>query len=474
MVFIEKPFVDKHLSKREVNEKYYKRALMVTLVKQQTNSQRQKMSAKFDQKTPVKEPEPDFESTRILEKLNVDYNVISNLDSFGVTSTESDYLLEKPVENLAKKIDEQQEQKVIEKPVEIIKEKVVQIPIESQKIKKRNRQSNESDTGGVKSKKQKSNTSSDYEDYGDEDEEDVDSDTESLIIAESNSESVPKTELINQKHKPIEEKIDKDDSIQEPDEEAPKSPTSENISLIQDFTPKVIPLDKPVETFFTKTDEFQEPVKKAESTEDKLSLFDLISKLQDKLIEQPVKSQNNQPHPTHPHPSKASQYPAENPREYEYIDNVHENISYTLWNLNSNPPLKVLVRSSTDGYINTEHSSMNSVVLYSKLEYQPQFGCEKLSTKDYCKMWAKSYLRNFCDVFLCRINVFNNKLISVTKIGYDELLPKDLEFNTNHTLNHMRNLFENLIRMNFGSYLMNKEPNWAKFDILQSLQGHKA
>jgi len=61
-------------------------------------------------------------------------------------------------------------------------------------------------------------------------------------------------------------------------------------------------------------------------------------------------------------------------------------------------------------------------VLYPKLEYQPQFGGEKLSHKDYCKMWAKSFIRNSCDVILFRINVFMNKLISTACLSHKEIL----------------------------------------------------
>ena len=68
---------------------------------------------------------------------------------------------------------------------------------------------------------------------------------------------------------------------------------------------------------------------------------------------------------------------------------MHENVHYSLWTFNLNKPVRVLIRASIDGYVNTETSSFNSVVLHPKLEYQPQFGCEELSIKDYAKMWTK-------------------------------------------------------------------------------------
>lgn len=167
------------------------------------------------------------------------------------------------------------------------------------------------------------------------------------------------------------------------------------------------------------------------------------------------------------------QTPVENAREFDYLENMHDNLSYTLWTLSGNNPIKILVRSSTDGYINTEHSSQNSVVLYSKLEYQPQFGCERLSTKDHCRMWAKSYLRNCCDVFLCRINVFTNRLISVSKLAHEEILPKDAEFNPHQGLNHLKNFLENIFRFETSSYLATKEPNEQRINLLRSSSANK-
>ncbi|CAF0998202.1 unnamed protein product [Brachionus calyciflorus] len=511
VIFIEKPFVDKHLSKREINEKFYKRSLFVTLVKHQPGVHRSKVNKTLE--TPQKESQAKQpEAQRILEKLNVDYNIVSSFESFGVTSVESNLknseeklmekinenvsesnveeLIVKNSDNISEKIEENSEEKQVEKINE--NENIllptpfstVEQPVE--KLKKRNRLSNDSNKSFTTSKKLKADTSSDYEDYGSDDE--MDSEENGLVIADNtNNDTVSRNENLTDIKKEIinseigdKNETKNDESIEEPDE--PKSPTPENNLIVLDFIPKVIPLEKPNNSNIIteqtplekeKQSKFEE-TKKLETPEDKLSLFDLISKLQDKLVEQPVKTENNQPHQTHPNPSKASQFPAENPREYDYIENVHDNLNYTLWTLNSNPPMKILIRYSTDGYINTEHSSMNSVVIHPKLEYQPQFGCEKLSTKDYCKMWAKSYLRNFCDIFLCRINVFTHKLLSVDKIAYDNLLPKDLEFNTNQTLNHLRNLLQNLYRLEKGFYLINKQPNWSKFDILKSVQGQKA
>lgn len=115
---------------------------------------------------------------------------------------------------------------------------------------------------------------------------------------------------------------------------------------------------------------------------------------------------------------KTSQQPAENVKDYTYIENIHENVNYKLWVISGPKPIRILVRSSVAGYVNTESSSRSSVVLHSRLEYQPQFGCEKLTHKDYCFMWAKSFVRNLSDVILCKISTFKMQITFLYRIKF--------------------------------------------------------
>lgn len=422
----------------------------MTFVKSQTGSLRPKVS-KFSPNTEIKSS-PLKEPERILEKLNVDYNVMSNFESFGVES----------IKNNVEKPDKPAEEIIVKKKQGI--NSTIEMDLDEDKLKKRNRASTDSVLNSVVSKKMRSNNSSDYEDYGDE------SDHEGLIIAEINHEKNQKIIMENQCKQKNDQKIKDVTKKSEELEEAPLSPGT--VTPPPELVPKVIPLNKNIQTGEkpapTSSNQKLEESKKIETTEDKLSLFDLISKLQDKLVDKPVK--NNQPQTTHHHIPKASNFSIENPREYQYFDNVHDNLNYSLWRLDS---MKILIRSSTVGYVNTEHSSMNPIVIYPKIEYQPQFGCERLSTKDYCKMWAKSFLRNYCDIYLCRINVFTNKLISVSDIKFDQLLPSDLQLNTNQTLNHLRALLNKFKILENGNYLLNKDLKNNCFNLLKSISGSK-
>jgi hypothetical protein len=63
-----------------------------------------------------------------------------------------------------------------------------------------------------------------------------------------------------------------------------------------------------------------------------------------------------------------------------------------------------------------------------------------------------------------------NKLISVSSLKHNEILPNDCEFNPNHALNQMRSLFERFMGLEESNYLITKESNDDKLSILKSTQ----
>ncbi len=51
-----------------------------------------------------------------------------------------------------------------------------------------------------------------------------------------------------------------------------------------------------------------------------------------------------------------AQHASEQVKDYSNMESMHENVSYFLWELNG---MKVIVRLSIDGYVNSESSSLN-------------------------------------------------------------------------------------------------------------------
>ncbi|CAF0798145.1 unnamed protein product [Adineta steineri] len=99
---------------------------------------------------------------------------------------------------------------------------------------------------------------------------------------------------------------------------------------------------------------------------------------------------------------------------------IQGNYEYCLWQLGT---LQILIRSSHHGYCQNNPPNTNDelVTCYSKLEYQPQFGLEQITDKEYRLIWFESYLRHGASVLVGRINVFTQQLLRVEKMTYENI-----------------------------------------------------
>jgi hypothetical protein len=280
-IYFEKPLPSAKMSQREKNEKFYKKSLITTLIKQHTNfttrsntvMRTRAQSSSYDPNTSLKNS-PQKESTiinesRKLEKSNLnvtDLSSLSKMDTFGLSQNQS----KEPTEQEKEKTD-------------LVLNSPESPPLINQKPKRAKRlvsSSSENDDDDLV-KKFKSANSSDYESYEEEDEN-------NLIIEDDNQEkqeastSAPASPqfLFNHPAEPTSPALS---TIQEPD-------NNFNFEMIQ---PKVIPLEK-VETNSSKVNpsssaqKSETPSKKSDDdsfeANNKPSLFDLISKMQEKLI----------------------------------------------------------------------------------------------------------------------------------------------------------------------------------------------
>lgn len=130
---------------------------------------------------------------------------------------------------------------------------------------------------------------------------------------------------------------------------------------INKIQPKVIPLIRN-----ESNSQKKEPKSEAKETDEskpaeKLTLLDLISKMQEKLINAPATSSmvNTQAQQmlsaiSDTKPKQSS----EKNTDYVNIENIHDNVSYHLWQFDT---VKIIIRLSIDGYVNTESSSLNVI-----------------------------------------------------------------------------------------------------------------
>lgn len=89
---------------------------------------------------------------------------------------------------------------------------------------------------------------------------------------------------------------------------------------------------------------------------------------------------------------------------------VQGNYEYCLWQLGT---LQLLIRSSFHGFSRRQLDDGNLndelITCYSKLEYQPQFGCEQITDREYRLIWLESYLRHGASVLVGRLH-FNSSV----------------------------------------------------------------
>ena len=253
---------------------------MVSLVKQ-SNLTRSKIESRTRQnkREYAEEKRDEAKGDRILESLNVDYSLINDMDTFG--------FLDKKSENKSLNVSAELNKSVSNAPDPILEKKDES---SKQDLEKTLDYSTEESAATIKPAKKVVNLSGD--EYSSDE-----SDSMLIIdqIEEEKGASPTKKPKLNQPDVPVEKKIEEIDYN-------PESPKMETESFdFGNIKPVIIPLDskkeavqKPEDKPVPQTSQSASNDKKFDpkkvDTEEKLSLFDLISKMQEKLINAPQAS----------------------------------------------------------------------------------------------------------------------------------------------------------------------------------------
>ena len=253
---------------------------MVSLVKQ-SNLTRSKIESRTRQnkREYAEEKRDEAKGDRILESLNVDYSLINDMDTFG--------FLDKKSENKSLNVSAELNKSVSNAPDPILEKKDES---SKQDLEKTLDYSTEESAATIKPVKKVVNLSGD--EYSSDENDSM------LIIDQVEEEkgaSPTKKPKLNQPDVPVEKKIEEIDYN-------PESPKMETESFdFGNIKPVIIPLDskkeavqKPEDKPVPQTSQSASNDKKFDpkkvDTEEKLSLFDLISKMQEKLINAPQAS----------------------------------------------------------------------------------------------------------------------------------------------------------------------------------------
>ena len=119
---------------------------------------------------------------------------------------------------------------------------------------------------------------------------------------------------------------------------------------------------------------------------------------------------------------------------------------YNLWRFGK---LKVLIRCSVDAY-RTEPSKQHCYTFFSvlpKLEYQTNFGHEKLTCCEAARLWLHSYIRPNTKLICGRINVFSSELLRVDELFINDILQQGTGFHPAQGMKMVFQVFQALKRL---------------------------
>lgn len=126
---------------------------------------------------------------------------------------------------------------------------------------------------------------------------------------------------------------------------------------------------------------------------------------------------------------------------------------YNLWRFGK---FKVLIRCSVDAYAE-QQNKQKCYTFFSvlpKLEYQPDFGHEKLSHDEAGRFWLNSFIRQNTRIVCGRINVYNSKLLRVDELSINDILQQGTGFNPAQGMKMVFQVFQALKRLPEASYIL--------------------
>ena len=126
---------------------------------------------------------------------------------------------------------------------------------------------------------------------------------------------------------------------------------------------------------------------------------------------------------------------------------------YNLWKFGK---LKVLIRCSVDAYRAdpTKQNCFTFFSVLSKLEYQPNFGHEKLTCSETARFWLSSYIRQNTKLICGRINVFNSMLLRVDELTISDILQQGAGFHPAQGMKMVFQVFQALKRLPEAKFIL--------------------
>ena len=125
---------------------------------------------------------------------------------------------------------------------------------------------------------------------------------------------------------------------------------------------------------------------------------------------------------------------------------------YNLWKFGK---LRILIRCSVDAY-REEARKQGTYLFFSvlpKLEYQCNFGHERLTFSEATRFWLHSYIRPKTKLLCGRINVFNSELLRLDELDINDISRVAVGFNPAQGMKMVFQVLQAFARLPEGKYV---------------------
>ncbi|KAJ9575755.1 hypothetical protein L9F63_007401, partial [Diploptera punctata] len=159
---------------------------------------------------------------------------------------------------------------------------------------------------------------------------------------------------------------------------------------------------------------------------------------------------------------------------------MRSNVSYRLWKMykdnynkdeqkgdflkgdHTNREIKLIVRCKTDGYEKDD----SFVYVVPKIEYQTEFGAERVSKSELTQQWMSLFVRPQTMLCRVRLNICTSEVIMIEKLSPQELTQESVQLDNSPVspvLGNVYNILLSLVDLTNGNYLVSHTPQSGAF-----------
>ncbi|XP_076251590.1 uncharacterized protein LOC143190894 isoform X1 [Rhynchophorus ferrugineus] len=158
---------------------------------------------------------------------------------------------------------------------------------------------------------------------------------------------------------------------------------------------------------------------------------------------------------------------------------ILHNVNYQIWKIKKNDgqsslmknksktvEFNVLIRSKLDACECNEQGSLQPVILKPKLETQLNYGAKIPSKSELAREWTSLFFIPFSNLYRVRLSPLSGEVIAVDKCNIQKVVAEantHYNYKPQHALGILQIVFEELINLDTGNYLLQHLPKHEVF-----------